>query len=117
MSDSDEERQHLLADPVALQQRDEEINIVATGVRDINDIFKDLSSIVVEQGGLIDHIEGNIGQTTAHLTNADDELIRANRSQSTRKKCLLWICGILTVTVLILLGLLLIRIHPWNLRN
>ena len=117
MSDSDaEERQQLLADPVALQQRDQDINVVASGVKDINDIFKDLSSIVMEQGSLISHIEGNIGQTATHLTNADDELIRATISQQNKKKCLLWICGILFVTVLILVVLLIIRIHPWNIQ-
>eukprot|EP00835_Amoeboradix_gromovi_P001960 NODE_100_length_20777_cov_0.240884.p22 type:complete len:115 gc:universal NODE_100_length_20777_cov_0.240884:18523-18867(+) len=111
---NDEERQHLLADPIALNQRDEEINLVASGVRDINDIFKDLSSIVMEQGGLIDHIEGNVGETATHLTNADDQLISASNSQSRRQKCMLWLCLILSILVTILVIIFLIRLHPWS---
>ncbi len=114
--DTDPERQRLLQDPIAIQQREEDIGYIAAGVRDINDIMKDIGSIVVEQGGLLDHIGANIDQTAVHLNNADDELIRANTSQQKRKRCLCWIFSILAITVIILLIILLIKVHPWDLK-
>lgn len=85
-----------------IAQREADIRDIEHGITELNEIFKDLGSIVVEQGEHIDNIEANISNTTTHVINADEELDRANRYHKGAKKRAFWLTLILSCIILLM---------------
>lgn len=53
----------------------------AFGRLEVNDIFKDLGNLVVEQGEMLDSIEYNMTATSTHVEHGREELGKASRYQ------------------------------------
>jgi syntaxin 16 len=62
-----------------LRQRDRELNEIAKSIADLAVLFKDLSSMVIDQGTLLDSVEYNIEQTAVQISQAVKELDVATR--------------------------------------
>ncbi|KAH8119417.1 t-SNARE [Phellopilus nigrolimitatus] len=62
-----------------LQQRDREITEIAKSIASLAELFKDLSTLVIDQGTLLDSVEYNIEQTSVHMAEAVTELNIAER--------------------------------------
>ena len=62
-----------------LQTRTREITEIAKSIASLADLFKDLSSLVIDQGTLLDSVEFNIEQTSVHMAEAVSELKIATR--------------------------------------
>ena len=62
-----------------LQSRTREITEIAKSIAALADLFKDLSSLVIDQGTLLDSIEYNIEQTSVQMAEAVTELKIATR--------------------------------------
>lgn len=87
-----------------IAEREAEIQEIEHGVQELNEIFRDLSHIVQEQGGMIDNIEYNIGTIATSAQGADRELFRANdyqRRAGRRGLCLTMIVAVVVSLVLV----------------
>ena len=53
---------------VVLQRRDNELNHLLNSVNDLSQIFKDMQTLVMEQGSLLDRIDYNIDIASTKIT-------------------------------------------------
>eukprot|EP00057_Strongylocentrotus_purpuratus_P010885 XP_011665359.1 PREDICTED: syntaxin-7 [Strongylocentrotus purpuratus] len=74
-------------------------------ILDVNQIFKDLATMVHEQGDMIDSIEANVESAEVHVEQANTQLDKAvtYQSKARRKKFLLLICCIILAGVIALI--------------
>lgn len=86
-----------------VQQRENNIQEVRQGVEEINTIFKDINTLVLQQGAQVDTIESNIVHLTNDTQNAAQELLKANEYQRKKGKCSCIIFTVLTIVVLLIL--------------
>ena len=59
---------------VDVQARARELDEIAKSINSLADLFKDLSSLVIEQGTILDSIEYNIERTAVAVEGAVHEL-------------------------------------------
>ncbi|XP_036318136.1 syntaxin-16 [Rhagoletis pomonella] len=84
--------------------RDEEVAKVVRSIYDLNDIFKDLSQMVQEQGTVLDRIDYNVEQTQTRVSEGLRQLQRAEAYQrKNRKMCIIMVLAVVTLFMLILL--------------
>lgn len=84
--------------------RDEEVSKVVKTIYDLNDIFKDLSQMVQEQGTILDRIDYSIEQTQTRVSEGLRQLQRAEMYQrKNRKMCAILVLAGITLFMLILL--------------
>ncbi|KAG8885768.1 hypothetical protein FRB97_009473 [Tulasnella sp. 331] len=57
-----------------ITQRTHEISEIARSIASLAEVFKDLSTLVIDQGTILDSVEYNIEQTTVHVQEAAKEL-------------------------------------------
>jgi syntaxin 16 len=62
-----------------LTARDRELTEIAKSIATLAELFKDLSSLVIDQGTLLDSVEYNIEQTAVHMDESVKELDMATR--------------------------------------
>ena len=55
-------------------QREQEIIQIAQSITDLSDVFKDLSSLVIDQGTLLDRVDWNVEQMNVEVGKAVEEL-------------------------------------------
>lgn len=58
-----------------IAQREREINDIAKGIIELADIFKDLQTMVIDQGTMLDRIDYNVERMTVDVKGAEKELI------------------------------------------
>ncbi|KAL4149669.1 hypothetical protein QTP88_003560 [Uroleucon formosanum] len=87
-------------------QWEREANQISSSVLELNNIFKDLAHMVVQQGSVLDRIDYNIEQTEIRVKKGAAELIKAEKyHRSNRKmKCILILAPI-SILLLILLDI------------
>ncbi|XP_054727118.1 syntaxin-16 [Anastrepha obliqua] len=84
--------------------RDEEVTKIVKSIYDLNDIFKDLSQRVQEQGTVLDRIDYNVEQTQTRVSEGLRQLQRAEAYQrKNRKMCIIMVLAAVTLFMLILL--------------
>ncbi|XP_069813123.1 t-SNARE domain-containing protein 1 isoform X2 [Dendropsophus ebraccatus] len=64
-----------------IRQKEEAIKQIESDMLDVNQIMKDLASIVYEQGHDIDSIEANIESASSHVESANRQLAKASQHQ------------------------------------
>jgi len=86
------------------EQWEREANQITSSVVELNNIFKDLAHMVVQQGTVLDRIDYNIEQTEIRVKKGAAELIKAEKyHRSNRKmKCILILAPISIVLLIIL---------------
>ncbi|EMR09066.1 hypothetical protein PNEG_02836 [Pneumocystis murina B123] len=85
-------------------ERESEIHTIESGIIELNEIFRDLGTIISEQGTMIDNIENNISTTLSQVIHADNELKNANRYQKktrNRSCCILFILSFIASIVIL----------------
>ncbi|KAI5778254.1 t-SNARE [Geopyxis carbonaria] len=88
--------------------REEEIRGIEQGITEINDIFKDLGTLVSQQGDQLDMIDGHVSRAAQDHKAADQELRSASRYQKgarNRACCLLLILAVVLAVVLLAVSL------------
>lgn len=86
-------------------EREHEVNHIVKSIVDLNDIFKELSHMVSDQGTVLDRIDYNIEQTQTQVYEGLKQLRKADAYQrSNRKMC----CIIILATSIVLLIILMI---------
>lgn len=58
----------------AIEQREQEINDIAKGIIELSDIFRELQTMVIDQGTMLDRIDYNVEQMGTEVKAADKEL-------------------------------------------
>jgi syntaxin 16 len=58
----------------AIAQREREINDIAKGIIELSDIFRELQSMIIDQGTMLDRIDYNVEKMNTDVKSADTEL-------------------------------------------
>ncbi|KAI0081213.1 t-SNARE [Panus rudis PR-1116 ss-1] len=97
--------QDLLLPDQDLRARDRELTEIAKSIGTLAELFKELSTLVIDQGTLLDSVEYNIEQTAVQMEDAVKELNIATRYQKNtgRRQCIF-------LLLLIIFGLILVLI-------
>lgn len=88
-----------------VDQREREINQIAKSIQQLAEIFRDLQTLVIDQGSMLDRIDYNIEQTAVHTKAAVVELGQGARYQNktrNRKLILLLVLSILLLIVILI---------------
>ena len=67
-------QKRLTSNDSVIIQREREINDIAKGIIQLADIFKDLSTMVIDQGTMLDRIDYNVERMTVDVKAAEKEL-------------------------------------------
>lgn len=88
-----------------LREREQAVKQLESDIVDVNHIFKDLATMVHEQGGMIDSIEANVESAAVQVSDGTKELAKAriHQSKARRKTCCLIIFGIVVLAVIIII--------------
>ena len=65
----------LTSNDTAIMQREREIEDIAKGIIELADIFRDLQTMVIDQGTMLDRIDYNVERMAVDVKAADKELI------------------------------------------
>ena len=86
-----------------IAERETAIKDIESTMMEVNDIYKDLSTLVVEQGAQLDNIEANMSAADSSVESGVTQLSKASRYQkkSRNKMC------ILLLIVMVVLGIVL----------
>lgn len=87
------------------EHREKEVIKIVKSIVDLNDIFKDISHMVKDQGTVLDRIDYNVEQTQARVTDGYKQLQRAEMYQRKNRKMH---CIVILATVTLFLLILLI---------
>ncbi|XP_065578179.1 syntaxin-12-like [Artemia franciscana] len=87
-----------------LRERERAIRQLESDIVDVNTIFKDLATMVHEQGEMIDSIEANVESATMRVEEGTNQLRTASNYQTKarKKKAILLGIGILILVILII---------------
>ncbi|KAL0639789.1 t-SNARE affecting a late Golgi compartment protein 2 [Maublancomyces gigas] len=96
----------LTSNDAAIMQREREITDIAKGIIELADIFKELQTMVIDQGTLLDRIDYNVERMSVHVKAADKEMTVASGYQrKTTKRKLILLLLLIIVGVIILLAI------------
>lgn len=90
------------------QQREQEVNAIVKSIVDLNEIFRDLSKMVSDQGTVLDRIDYNIEQTQTQVYEGFKQLQKADAYQRKNRK-MYAIIVLATTTILMLILLIIIK--------
>lgn len=98
------------------EHREHEVAKIVKSIIDLNDIFKDLSHMVQEQGTVLDRIDYNVEQTQTRVSEGLRQLQRAERYQRKNRKmmCIMVLSG---ATLFMLLVLIFTKLNWVNSRQ
>ncbi|XP_061188465.1 syntaxin-16-like isoform X1 [Saccostrea echinata] len=90
---------------IAVRHREKEITQIVKSIQDLNDIFRDLSQMVVDQGTILDRIDYNVEHASVQVEKGLQQLKKAEKYQKKNRKMLIII--ILTCLIIILIIVLI----------
>lgn len=81
----------LQSNDAAIAQREQEIEDIAQGIIELSDLFRDLQTMVIDQGTMLDRIDYNVERMHTDVKAAEKELNVASGYQrkSTKRKIIL----------------------------
>ncbi|KAI1164352.1 t-snare, syntaxin [Nemania serpens] len=96
----------LHSDDGVILQREREIEDIAQGIIELSDLFRDLQTMVIDQGTMLDRIDYNVERMATDVKAAEKELVVASgyQKKSTKRKLILLLV-LLIAGVIILLAL------------
>ena len=92
---------------LVLQRRDNELNLLLNSVNDLAEIFKDMQTLVMEQGSILDRIDYNIDIASTNVTSGKNSIVKANEYH--KKNCFRNVIIVLLVCIFIEASLLIFK--------
>ncbi|KAL8603791.1 hypothetical protein ACOMHN_058526 [Nucella lapillus] len=88
-------------DLTLIREREERIRQLESDILDVNEIFRDLGTMVYEQGQVLNDIESNVQSAADNVNSGNQQLSKAAQYQrkSRRKQCCLLLILLLVATV------------------
>ncbi|KAJ6188821.1 hypothetical protein N7519_003729 [Penicillium mononematosum] len=88
----------------AIAQREREINDIAKGIIELSDIFRELQTMIIDQGTMLDRIDYNVERMGTEVKAADKELkVATSYQQRTTKRKIMLLLLLVVVGMIILL--------------
>lgn len=94
---------------IVIQQREHEIMRIVSSIQDLNDIFKDLANMIVDQGSILDRIDYNVEMASVQVEKGLTQLKKAEKHQKKSRKMLL--ITVLSVVIIVLIIILIAVKH------
>ncbi|GAB4847388.1 Syntaxin-22, variant 2 [Ancistrocladus abbreviatus] len=91
-----------------VEEREQGIKEIQDQIGQVNEIFKDLTVLVHEQGVVVDDIHSNIEASAAATTQARQQLNKASKSERSGTSWCWWLLLVFAVVVIIVLIILII---------
>jgi syntaxin 16 len=85
-----------------VEERDEEIRKIVETIAELAQIMRDLSTLVVEQGTMLDRIDANVTQTAMKVEEGVKELVKAEKTQK-RGRAMMCIIALIVMIVVMLI--------------
>jgi len=85
-----------------LQEREKAIRQLESDILDVNTIFKDLATLVHDQGEVVDSIEHNIESTQVRVQEGTEHLRQAETYKAMKRKKICYIIAVSLVLLVIL---------------
>ncbi len=104
---TDEQHAQMLQLDRRADQRQKEIDEIVDSIRQLNQMYNELSVLVVEQGTVLDRIDYNVEMTYENVTQANVELNQANDYSAKAAKTFWYCFFILLVMIIVLLGIVI----------
>ncbi|XP_046544127.1 syntaxin-16-like [Haliotis rubra] len=86
-----------------VQTREKEVSQIVRSIMDLNEIFKDLSSMIVDQGSLLDRIDYNIEHSSVAVEKGLQQLQKAEKYQKKNRKMYIIIILAVIITFLVII--------------
>ena len=97
-------QKQLTSNDAAIMQREREIMEIAQGIIELADIFKELQSLVIDQGTMLDRIDYNVERMAVDVKAADKELkVASGYQRKGTKRRIILLLILLVVGMFILL--------------
>ncbi|XP_077991192.1 syntaxin-7-like [Glandiceps talaboti] len=81
-----------------MEEREDRIREIEADILDVNQIFKDLATLVYEQGELVDTIEANVEKAVDNVEQGNVQLVQASSYQKKARKKM---CILLLILVIV----------------
>ncbi|KAJ5643205.1 uncharacterized protein N7484_005712 [Penicillium longicatenatum] len=87
-----------------IAQREREINDIAKGIIELSDIFRELQTMVIDQGTMLDRIDYNVERMGTEVRGAEKELkVATNYQRRTTKRKVMLLLALVVVGLIIIL--------------
>ncbi|XP_071117011.1 syntaxin-1A-like [Haliotis cracherodii] len=86
-----------------IEDRQKDILALEKNVFDVNQLFKDMSVLIHDQGEKLDNIESNMTQTATHVEEGNTKLRQAKRHRKRSRRCMLIVAGIVIVIIVVVI--------------
>lgn len=94
----------LHSNDVVISQREREIEDIAQGIIELSDLFRDLQTMVIDQGTMLDRIDYNVERMATDVKEADKELkVAEGYQKKTTKRKIIFLLLLIIAAVIILL--------------
>lgn len=104
-----QKHQHASTNQQYLQVRDEEITKLARSVLEVSTIFREMQSLIIDQGTIVDRIDYNLENTHIELKETNKELDKATHYQKRTQKCKIVL--LLSLCVITLFFIVMLKPH------
>ena len=94
----------LRSNDALIAQREREIEDIAQGIIELADLFRDLQSMVIDQGTMLDRIDYNVERMAVDVRAADKELVQAAGYQrkNTKRRLILLLLLLIAGAIILL---------------
>ncbi|KAK1760933.1 t-SNARE [Echria macrotheca] len=95
----------LHSNDAVISQREREIEDIAQGIIELADLFRDLQTMVIDQGTMLDRIDYNVERMATDVKEADKELKVAEgyQKKTTKRKIIFLLLLIITAVIILLI--------------
>lgn len=103
---SSQAQKQLHKNDAAIIQREREIEEIAQGIIDLSDLFRDLQTMVIDQGTMLDRIDYNVERMATDVQAADKELnVASGYQKKTTKRKIIFLLLLIVVGMIILVAI------------